>query len=109
MALKILRVLGNAVGHVMFHPVPYEFGWIQFRGIPREEVGMNLRVRLEELLDRSRLVRATPVPKEDIPSFEASQQMAQEGQDLGIPQVRGQSLNLDTPPVLDSLSAWLVL
>lgn len=87
MTLEILRVLGNAVGHIMFHSVPYKFGWIQFRGIPGEEVGMNTGMIFEESPDRPGLVRTAPVPEQHKPSFKMPQKVSQESQDLRLPNV----------------------
>ena len=87
MTLQILRILGNAVGHVMLHPVPYEFSWIQFRGIPGKEVGMNVPIIFQKFFDHSGLVHTAPVPQKHEPSLEVSQKVSQESQHLRIPDV----------------------
>lgn len=86
-ALEIIRVLGDAIGHVMFHPVPYEFGWIKLRGIPGKEVGMNTAMLFKESLDRSGLMRTAPVPEQHESSFEMPQEVSQKSQDLRMPNV----------------------
>lgn len=87
MALETIRVLGDAISHVMFHPVPYEFGWIKLRGIPGKEVRMNTMMFFKESLDRPGLVRTAPVPEQHEPSFEMPQEVSQKSQDLGMPNV----------------------
>ncbi len=85
--LEIIRILGDAIGHVMFHPVPYEFGWIKLRGIPGEEMGMNTAMFFKESFDRPGIVRTAPVPEQHEPSFEMSQEVSQKSHDLGMPNV----------------------
>jgi len=87
MTFKIIRVLGDAVGHVMFHPVPYEFGRIERWSIPGKEVGMNTRMTFKESLDRPGLVHPASVPKKDEPSLQVPQEVPQESQYLRMPDV----------------------
>ena len=99
MAVEILRVFGNAVGHVMFHPVPYEFGWIKFRGIPGEKMRMNTGMAFKESLNRSGLVRSASIPQDHKPSLQMPEKISQKSQDLGMSDVfQGVKTNIQGNP-----------
>lgn len=87
MPLEIIRVFGNAVGYVMFHPVPYKFGWVKFRSVPREEVRMNTGMLFTESLNRSGFVHTSSIPQKHEPSLEMLKKVSQKGQDLRMPDV----------------------
>lgn len=86
--LKVVRVLRNAVGHKTLHIVPNELGRVQFRGVPGEEVIMNPQaIIVKESFDRPGLMRAASVPKKHKAPLQVTQEMSQEGQNLGMPDV----------------------
>ena len=99
MAIEIIRIFGNAVGHVMLHPVPYEFGWIELRGIPRKKMRMNMRMAFKESLDRSGFVRSASIPQNHKPPLQMPEKISQKSQDLGMPDVfQGVKTNIQGNP-----------
>ena len=99
MAIEIIRIFGNAVGHVMLHPVPYEFGRIEFRGIPGEKIRMNTGMAFKESFDRPGFVHNTSIPQNHKPSFQMPEKIPQKSQDLGMPDVfQGVKTNIQGNP-----------
>lgn len=83
--LEFSEVVRDAVGHGALEVTPDVFIGVELRGIPRETIRVEPRVRLNEIPHQNAPVLPATVPQEDHRATQVAEQLPKKPDDLGRP------------------------
>ncbi len=86
--------VGNAIRESEVGSIPDVFGWIKFRRVGGEKLGMESWVLVNERLDRMMTVDRSPIPQQNNRSSQVPKEIQQEDLDIVIVEVARSELHV---------------